>query len=103
MFEIQRTEEFRKWLDKLRDPLGKVQIARRIKRAEEKEHFGEYKDLGSDLFEMKFTTGPGYRLYLTQIAGKVYLLLGGGDKSSQASDIEKALAAIATLKGEEKK
>lgn len=103
MFEIKRTDDFRKWLDKLRDPRGKVQIVRRIKRAEEKEHFGEFKDLGSELFEMKFTTGPGYRLYLTQISGKVYILLGGGDKSSQETDIEKARGMIATLKNEEAK
>lgn len=103
MFEIERTAEFKKWFDKLRDPQGKVQIARRLKRAEEKELFGEYRDIDDDLFEMKFRTGPGYRLYLTKIAGKVYLLLGGGDKSSQVSDIEKAKDAIAALKSEEER
>lgn len=101
MFEVQRTAEFRKWFDKLKDPLGKTQISRRINRAEKDENFGESRDLGGDLFEMKFKTGPGYRLYLTQIGGKVYLLLCGGDKSSQNTDIERARGMIAALKNGE--
>lgn len=98
MFEIQRTAEFSKWFDKLKDPLGKTQISRRLNRAAKDENFGNKKDLGGDLFEMKFETGPGYRLYLTQIDGKVYLLLCGGDKSSQNTDIDRARSMIATLK-----
>jgi len=39
---------------------------------------------------MRLFIGPGYRLYYTLRAGKIIIMLAGGDKSSQTSDIAKA-------------
>jgi len=43
------------------------------------------------LYEMRVHTGPGYRIYYTQVGQITYLLLAGGDKASQAKDIKAAL------------
>ena len=39
---------------------------------------------------MRIHSGPGYRLYYTQRGAVVYLLLIGGDKSTQQRDIKSA-------------
>jgi putative addiction module killer protein len=39
---------------------------------------------------MRIDAGPGYRLYFMRRAAAVYLLLAGGDKSTQARDIRRA-------------
>ena len=89
MYLIQQTEVFTKWLHKLKDIKAKVTIVRRIERAKNG-NFGDFKSLGSEVYELRITTGPGYRVYYTIKGGKLVLLLVGGDKSTQAKDIEKA-------------
>ena len=49
---------------------------------------------------MRINFGPGYRLYFVREGAAVYLLLFGGDKSSQKRDIELALAMARKLKQE---
>jgi putative addiction module killer protein len=88
MYTIQKTDIFDKWLSKLRDLKGKARILTRIKRAEFG-NLGDYKALGNGLFEMRIDTGPGYRLYYTQVIDKIIILLSGGSKSSQVKDIKK--------------
>jgi putative addiction module killer protein len=39
---------------------------------------------------MRIHYGPGYRVYFVRDGRTVYLLLTGGDKSSQRRDIERA-------------
>jgi putative addiction module killer protein len=53
-------------------------------------NFGNYKALGTGLFEFKFDYGPGYRVYFAIDGNEIILLLSGGDKGSQRRDIEKA-------------
>lgn len=89
MNQISKTAQFDKWLRGLKDHAGKIRIVARI-RAATQGNFGNYKQLGSGLSEMKINTGPGYRVYYTQVGKKIYFLLSGGDKSSQRQDIQKA-------------
>jgi putative addiction module killer protein len=42
------------------------------------------------LFEARLHFGPGYRLYVAKEPRRVVLLLCGGDKRSQRSDIRAA-------------
>ncbi|MDB5522960.1 MAG: putative toxin [Rhizobium sp.] len=47
---------------------------------------------------MRIHYGPGYRLYYTRVGAIVYLLLSGGDKSTQKRDIEHAIELARSLK-----
>lgn len=91
MFEVRRTEEFADWLKGLRDLMARSRIATRIARVEEG-NFGDHKSVGEGVSELRFTFGPGYRVYYTQRGDVVVILLCGGDKGSQDRDIERAKA-----------
>ena len=56
--------------------------------------------MGEGVSEMRVHVGPGYRIYFTRRGEIVYLLLLGGDKSTQRRDIKRAMALTRTL-GEE--
>lgn len=53
-------------------------------------NFGDFKQIGSNLFELRFIFGAGLRIYFTTQNDKVVLLLAGGNKSTQAKNIAKA-------------
>ncbi len=53
-------------------------------------NFGNAKSVGDNVHELRFTFGPGYRVYFTQRGERVILLLCGGDKGSQSRDIARA-------------
>ena|SRR6266404_6709945 len=55
--------------------------------------------LGGNLAEFRIDTGPGYRIYFTRQGRDELVLLTGGDKSSQASDIKRARNYVDSLKG----
>ncbi len=57
---------------------------------------GDVKPIGGGLSEMRIDYGPGYRDYYMQRKQVVIVLLCGGDKTTQARDIEaaKSLAAL---------
>lgn len=82
---------FRKWLDSLRDRAAQNIILRRIERLR-LGLFGDAKTLAgcNGLQELRINFGPGYRVYFAKVELKLILLIGGGDKSSQDSDIKKA-------------
>jgi putative addiction module killer protein len=56
-------------------------------------NFSNVKSVGSGVFELKLNFGPGFRVYLTREGDHLILLLGGGTKSRQESDIERAKSA----------
>jgi putative addiction module killer protein len=90
MYFIEKTAEFDKWLTKLKDLRAKAKILMRIQKLEQDEHFGECEPVGDGIKELKVNYSKGYRVYLKEKDGKIIVLLIGGDKSSQQSDIEKA-------------
>jgi putative addiction module killer protein len=46
--------------------------------------------------------GPGYRIYLVQEGKRLIILFGGGDKSTQKTDIKKAKMLIAEFRTRKK-
>jgi putative addiction module killer protein len=96
MNTIQSTTEFDKWLASLTDKVGKARILQRLDSAV-LGNFGDCEPVGSGVSEMRVHYGPGYRVYFTRRAGVVYLLLLGGDKSSQKRDIKQAIKLAAEL------
>lgn len=89
MYILKFSPEFGEWLSALRDIKAKVKIITRLERAA-KGNFGDVKPLGGGLFEMRENYGPGYRIYYTRQGEIIFLLLIGGNKSSQARDIATA-------------
>ena len=83
MYQIRQTNQFSSWLSKLKDLKGKVSIFRRIDRVRNG-NFGDYKSVGNNIFELRFTIGPAYRVYYTKVEDEIILLLIAGDKSTQS-------------------
>lgn len=86
MFEIQRTEQFDKWLSSLKDINAKTRIAIRIRRMETG-NFGDVQPVGEGVSELRIHYGAGYRIYFKNVGTTLVLLLCGGDKSTQTKDI----------------
>lgn len=93
MISFYRTREFDTWLSALRDPIAKARIITRIRSAEQG-NFGDCEPVGEGVSEMRIHCGPGYRLYYMRQGDIVYLLLCGGDKSSQKRDIKRAKSLL---------
>lgn len=92
---IIETIEYSKWFDKLKDGKAKAKIDVRIRRIAAQDHFGDFKPVGDGICELRIDYGPGYRIYYTQRGEEIVLLLIGGDKSTQQSDIKKAKQILA--------
>jgi len=90
MIEIRKTEQFAKWLDNLRDIKAKARVLVRIERLATG-NTGDVKPVGEGISEMRIDYGPGYRVYFTKRGSELIILLAGGDKSSQTSDINVAM------------
>ena len=94
---VDGKEPFTEWLDGLRDKAASARIRIRLRRIEA----GNLRDcepVGEGVSELRIHVGAGYRVYFGRYGQKVILLLCGGDKSSQSSDIRTAKALWAEWK-----
>ena len=89
--KLRATEDFKKWLDNLRDRQGRSKILSRLFRLADGNP-GNSRSVGSGIVELKIDFGPGYRVYYVQRGQIFVLLLCGGDKNTQSKDIERARA-----------
>jgi putative addiction module killer protein len=89
MTEIRQTEVFSGWLRNLADTRAKARIAARVDRLR-MGNPGDVSPIGEGLSEMRIHYGPGYRVYYVQRGAALVMLLCGGDKATQASDIRTA-------------
>jgi putative addiction module killer protein len=101
MLIINRTDEFNDWLHGLRDQAGRGRILMRLRRAEDTGNFGDCKLLSEGVSEMRIDTGPGYRVYFVRQGDVIYLLLSGGDKSTQDKDIQRAINMWSAIQKEQ--
>lgn len=98
MYNIEKTEEFDKWLRKLNDLRAKAKILFRIQKIEHDEHFGNCEPVGNGIRELKIDYAKDYRVYFKELDKKIIILLIGGDKSTQQKDIQKAKEILNRIK-----
>jgi putative addiction module killer protein len=89
MFHVLQTDVFSKWLSQLRDARAKARIVARVD-AVRRGHFGDVKQLGGGVADMRIDIGAGYRVYFVRRQSAVIILLCGGDKATQDKDIIRA-------------
>lgn len=88
---------FDEWIDGIRNPQDRARISARLQMFEGG-HFGDVASVGNGVIELRMHFGSGYRIYFTKIGRTVYFLIGGGAKSTQSRDIQKAIAIAQKLK-----
>ena len=96
---LVQSRKFDAWLRELADQRARAKILARLARAT-LGNFGDCRAVGEGVTEMRIDFGPGYRVYFVRQGATAYLLLTGGDKSSQDRDIEKAKEMARELKQE---
>jgi putative addiction module killer protein len=79
---------YQKWFDSLDS-----QAAAKVTVAKSRLELGNTSNIKwfDGIGEYKIDFGPGYRIYLVQDGTQLIILLGGGTKKNQQSDIKKAL------------
>ena len=84
------------WLADLEDN-ARARVAVRIDRLS-LGNFGDSKPLREGVSELRIDWGPGYRLYYAMVGRTCVLLLCGGDKRKQSSDISRAIENLKDYK-----
>jgi putative component of toxin-antitoxin plasmid stabilization module len=80
MYTLRRMPDFDRWLDSLRDRQTRLRLLRRLEKAQ-RGLLGDIASVGDGVFEDTL----------------LIVMLGGGDKSSQAADIVAAKVLAASL------
>ncbi|MGB4584850.1 MAG: type II toxin-antitoxin system RelE/ParE family toxin [Rhodoferax sp.] len=96
MIEIRKTVLFAQWLDDLRDLQVRARVQARIERLAAGNP-GDVEPVGEGVSELRINYGPGYRVYFRKRGRALIILLAGGDKTTQAKDIQAALRLARNL------
>jgi putative addiction module killer protein len=94
MVDVIRSATFDRWLAGLKDARGRAKVLVRIDRLA-LGNPGDVRPVGGGVSEMRIDFGPGYRVYFIQRGQLMIVLLAGGNKSTQASDIATAKSVAA--------
>lgn len=60
-------------------------------------NLGDVESVGEGVYEMRGHFGPGWRMYYVQRGGVLIVMIGGGDKSTQQTDINRAIELAKSL------
>jgi putative addiction module killer protein len=85
--DVNLKSPFQDWLLKEREARAAIRI--RLRRIEEHGNYGDCGPVGAGVFELRIHKGPGYRVYFG-IDDKTVVVLCGGRKNTQVSDIKKS-------------
>ena len=96
MFSIRPLPEFTEWLEGLRDERVRGIVVARIKRLQ-MGLMGDVEPVGEGVSELRIPFGAGWRVYFIQRGKQLIVLLAGGSKRTQGSDIKRAKALAALL------
>lgn len=89
--QVMRTPEFELWLEATPAKIQAL-LESRVFRIEHYDHLGDARHLGDGLAELRWKNG--LRVYFARVGHRVVLLLNGGGKHAQKSDIKKARAIL---------
>ena len=81
---------FAKWFNRL-NVHAAAKVATALARMEQG-NFANARGVGAGVFEYRIDFGPGYRLYFGRRGETIVILLGGGTKKRQQTDIDAAQA-----------
>lgn len=101
MYQIETTEVFDTWVQAL-DKRTRIRLVSRLAKLA-LGLWGDCKPVGLSVTELREHFGSGYRIYVTQVDAVLVVALGGGGKSSQQRDIDRAVELAAILKAEKLK
>jgi len=85
-YTVKRLEEFSDWLKGLKDGLTRLRLIKRLRKVQ-LGNLGDVESVGEGVYEMREHFGPGWRMYYVQKGGVLIVMIGGGDKSTQQTDI----------------
>ena len=96
MYIIKTIPKFDAWLDGIKDRTTRLRLSRRLEKAK-RGNLGDIKPVGDGVFEMREHFGPGWRMYYIQRGNVFIVMLGGGNKSTQDTDIARAIELTSSL------
>lgn len=83
-------DPFKDWIASLADRMARARLLARVQRMAAG-NFGDCKPLDGGVWELRIDHGPGYRVYYARAESRLVLLLIGGDKRKQQTDIATAI------------
>jgi putative addiction module killer protein len=87
--DVRTTEDFDRWIDRLRDRQARARILERVRRLAIGNP-GDVAPVGDGVSELRIHYGPGYRIYFVQRGSALIVVVAGGNKDSQQTDIRRA-------------
>jgi putative addiction module killer protein len=96
VIEVRQTATFARWFDGLRGRQARARILVRIRRLS-LGNPGDVRAVGAGVSELRIDWGAGYRVYFVARGETLVILLAGGDKRTQATDIRTAIELARTV------
>lgn len=100
MYTLVAAEDFNSWLTTLKDSVTRARLLKRLRKVSAG-NLGDHASIGDGIWELREFFGPGWRMYYIHRGNTIILLLGGGTKSTQQRDIEKAKHLATELQDEQ--
>jgi putative addiction module killer protein len=96
IMRVRMTTIYLQWVNSLKDKASRARIQVRVDRLVHGNP-GKHRNLKSGVSELKIDAGPGYRVYYTNHGDEMIILLAGGDKSTQRTDMQIAIELARNL------
>ena len=96
MLSVRPLPEFTAWLEGLPDASVRGVVVARVKRLA-LGLMGDVEPVGNGVSELRIHVGAGWRVYFVRRGLEVVVLLAGGSKRTQKTDIKRAKALAARL------